>query len=75
MSAQMCETQFTPPHGPLLLTPASGAQGNQSLSRELRASALCPGLEAIKKASKFQKSIYFCFIEYAKALTVCQMAL
>ena len=24
MSAQMCETQFTPPHGPLLLMPASG---------------------------------------------------
>ena len=24
----------------------------------------------IKKASKFQKNIYFCFIDYAKALTV-----
>ena len=25
----------------------------------------------IKKAREFQKNIYFCFIDYAKALTVC----
>ena len=25
----------------------------------------------IKKAREFQKNIYFCFVDYAKALTVC----